>query len=431
MLEPPKHIDTRDSDLRIFSFSLHLIWFWDKKFIKKSSNFETIDESVLCATMRFRSKMHSNWWAFALLLIICCNLSVVELKRSFGIGRSRPKASNPSVRRRGHNVAEPQRPAPQPKTASAPAGPPPAYTPHGNANAPKSNVNEPPPSYAQATNSFSNANYPRQSYAGVNSGTNNMYHPQAPPSYGGSNFGHSPYHNAGPYGGGGMPMAGGFSPGYGGGMPMGGGFGYGPSYQRSSSPMSGLTGNLLTGLAVWQLTRAFSGGNNHNTHIYHHYDNNNQPSSMYAGGVQPQQSYAGGAQTQAVIPVVPATPDQTPAVVVPNTTTIEQPTANQSGHTNQAETATPIPEFDQQFAFSTIHPSLFPYGRRDESLEYWATKNMKKLQTTSPDTSDSAIMTSTTTTAAEATTKSITETPEITTITQATTTTATATDVSA
>lgn len=189
-----------------------------------------------------------------MLLIVCCNLSVVEMKRSFGIGRSRPKVSNPNIRRRGHSVAEAPRNPPhralEPKPASAPsapAGPPPAYS--AGANVPKTNPHELPPSYSQATglgnppNSFSNANYPRQTYTGVNSnqysGTNNMYHAPPPPSYGNTNFGHSPY-SSGPYNS--MPMGGGFSPGfgYGGGM-MGGSYG-----QRSSSPFS--VGNILTGM---------------------------------------------------------------------------------------------------------------------------------------------------------------------------------------
>lgn len=210
--------------------------------------------------------MHSNWWTLAVLIIVCCNLSVVEMKRSFGIGRSRPKVSNPNIRRRGHSVAEAPRAAPQPKAASAPsapAGPPPAYS--AGANVPKTNPHEPPPSYNQATglgsapNSFPNANYPRQTYSGVNSnqysGTNNMHHAPPPPSYGYTPYSGGAY-NSHPMGGmpmGGMPMGGmpmGGMPM--GGMPMGGGFGYGNgmmggSYgQRSSSPFS--LGNIVTGM---------------------------------------------------------------------------------------------------------------------------------------------------------------------------------------
>lgn len=363
--------------------------------------------------MKFHSKMHSNGWAFVLLLLVCCNLSVVELKRSFGIGRSRPKVSNPNIRRRGHNVGEAPRVAPQPKAPSAPAGPPPAYS--AGANVPKTNPHELPPSYSQATalgnspNSFSNANYPRQTYTGVNgnSATNNMHHAQPPPSYGNTNFGHTPY-GAGPYNS--MPVGGGFSPGmgYGNGGGFSPGFGYGNgmmggSYgHRSSSPFG--VGNILTGLAVWQLARGF-GGSNHNTHIYHHYDNN-QPQQTSAGGVQPQQTYASGIQTQAVIP---AAVDQSASVAVQNAAVLEPST--QSNQTNQSEVVTAIPELDAQFPFSTIHPSLFPYGRQSESLEYWATSHTKTLRATSPDTNDS-IITSTTST----TTRDVTETPESTTI---------------
>lgn len=367
--------------------------------------------------------MHSNWWAITLLLIVCCHLSVVELKRSFGIGRSRPKVSNPNIRRRGHTVAEAPRVAPQPKTPTAPAGPPPAYS--ANSNVPKTNPHELPPSYSQATglgnspNSFSNANYPRQGYSGVGShpysGTNNMYHPQPPPSYGGSNFGQTPYgggaYGAGSYGAGqfgagsynSMPMGGGFSPGfgYGNGM-MGGSYG-----QRSSSPFS--MGNILTGLAVWQLARGFGGSNSHNSHVYHHYDNN-QPQPAYAGGVQPQQTYAGGVQTQAV---VPGAVDLSASVAVQNTTAVQP-----SSQSSQSETVTVIPELDTQFPFSTIHPSLFPYGRQSESLEYWATSHSKTLRTSSPDTNDSTITSTSSTTA-----NTVTETPESTTISQPSTTT--------
>lgn len=382
--------------------------------------------------MRFQNKVHSNWWALALLLIICCNLNVVESKRSFGIGRSRPKVSNPNIRRRGHTVAEAPRAAPQApqaKTPSAPAGPPPAYS--AGANAPKTNPHELPPSYSQATglgnspNSFSNANYPRQTYTGVNSnsysGTNNMHHPQPPPSYGQSNFGHTPY-NTGPYNS--MPMGGGYSPGMGGGYSpgMGMGMGYGGGMMgggmmgggmmggyghKSSSPFS--MGNILTGLAVWQLARGFGGSNSHNTHIYHHYDNNQPQQTTYAGGVQTPQTYAGSVPAQAVIP---AAVDQSASATVAVANATAQEPSNQSNPI-PPETVTSIPEFDSQFPFSTIHPSLFPYGRQSESLEYWATSHTKTLRTSSPDTSDSTITSTTSTT-----TKATDEAPESTTISQ-------------
>lgn len=325
--------------------------------------------------------MHSNWIVFALLVIVCCNLSVVELKRSFGIGRSRPKVSNPNIRRRGHSVADAPRVAPQPKAASAPAagqapaGPPPAYS--ANPNMAKTNPHELPPSYSSATgvgnspNSFPNANYPRQTYTGA--GTNNMYHQQPPPSYGNQNMGHMPYNN--------YPSGGGYSSGYGNGMMgmgMGNGMmGMGNSYgQRSSSPFG--VGNILTGLAVWQLARGF-GGSNHNTHIYHHYDNN-----------QPQQTYGGGGQPQVAIPT---SAGQLTPVSVENITVSEP-----SNHSNPPEVVTAIPELDARFPYSTIHPSLFPYGTQSESLEYWATSHTKTLNTLPSDTSDKTIISTTSTT---------------------------------
>lgn len=164
------------------------------------------------------------------------------------------------------------------------------------------------------------------------------------------------------------------------------------------------------GLAVWQLARGF-GGSNHNSHIYHHYDNN-QPQQTYAAGAQPAQTYAGSVQTQAV---APSAPDQSTGTVVQ--TTAGQIPSNQSNQPSNPEAVTAIPEFDAQYQFSTIHPSLFPYGKQSESLEYWAKSHSKTLRTSSPDTNDS-IITSTTSTTASA----VSETPESTTISLPTTT---------
>lgn len=158
------------------------------------------------------------------------------------------------------------------------------------------------------------------------------------------------------------------------------------------------------------MARGFGGSHRDTQHIYHHYDNN-QPQQPYAASAQPAQTYAGSVQTQAV---VPSAPDQSQATVVQ---TGGQEPSTQSNQPNHPEAVTAIPEFDAQFPFSTIHPSLFPYGRQSESLEYWANSHSKTLGTSSPDTNDSIITSTTSTTASAAS-----ETPVSTTISLPTTT---------
>lgn len=336
-------------------------------------------------------KVRANWLLLAIFLIVLCNLGVIETKRSFGIGRSRPKASSPNVRRRAHTPVETPRQSTPQRTANVPAsnhpvGPPPSYSASGNV--PKTNLNGAPPAYSPSQNgppSYSaatgigNANYPRQTYTGSNG-----YH-GAPPSYGANNFGHSPYAGAGA-GYGGYPGSAGMGGVGMGGMGMGG-MGMGGGYQqRSSSPFG--FGNILTGLAVWQLARGFGGG--HNTqHIYHHHTNQEQTS---ATGVNSQPAVHAPSADSVNNNATDAVyyPPPIPAQCIENCTDI-----NING---QSETVTPIPDTDYQFPYSTIHPSLFPYGRSSESLEYWATSHSKILNTSAslPDTTVSTLLSTTT-----------------------------------
>lgn len=183
------------------------------------------------------------------LFIVCaaCMLAmhviVVEGKRSFSIGRSRKKPANINVRRKGA-VPDGKPPVASPPEYSAPGGPrqssgfdaPPSYASVARGN---------PPSYADATRG---ANYPRQQYSS-HVGHSPQYGANSPSSYG---LGSAQSTNPGLYSG--HQMAGG-------GMMGGyGGYGYG-----SSSPFS--FGNVLTGLAVWNLARGF-GSHGRTEHIY-------------------------------------------------------------------------------------------------------------------------------------------------------------------
>lgn len=359
----------------------------------------------------------SDWISLIVVILICCNLSTVELKRSFGIGRSRGKVSNPNVRRRGHIPSGSQNSAPAPapapasshkvshaasESASKPVGPPPPYSAVPNAkNVPPaappaySPSHVGPPSYSATmghSNPSSNLNYPRQSsgtYSGVNSGSGSGPY-NSHPNYGantGAGFSHTPYHsgyggagyngyngmNAAPgfsggYGSYGGGYGGGFGGGFGGGMgPMGG---YG--YQKSPSMFS--AGNLLTGLAVWQLARGLGGSYGHHDRVYHVYNNSPQQAAPVAGTV-PQSTNVQDAVTHA--------PIYTDAAYAANAANVPFP----------AE-VTPVPDANYQYEFATIHPSLFPYGRADESLLYWANTHAKTINITA-DATDSIITTTT------------------------------------
>lgn len=413
--------------------------------------------------------MQTHWILVCLALVFFnIELSVGEPKRSFGFGRSRPKSnSNLSVRRRGHSdppkspqptsqkqhTAHTAQAAPAPASAPAPSapkinGPPPAYSVGPSAG--KTPLNAAPPAYSGV-----NANYPRQSYSGVNSGTNmhqpnqgygwntqNSYggshyggHPQPPPSYGNSMGGYG-----GMQGGyGGMPSHGGYGGGMmsggmmgggmmGGGM-MGGGMGGGmmggvqPIYvqQRSSSMLPSIAGGAITGLAAYQLARAFGGGSNHHhseQHIYHHHEN--PPQSGPAPVSVPNQDVPQAPQAPQApqSPQSPQSPDapqgshhtlqtshqmmdtghqtsQTsygvPVAQVPLAPFPSETNCTENCSTETSIAASSVPEIEPEFPFPEIHPSLFRYAvpPQNKELEYWAKSVNRKLNLTAPDTDNS------------------------------------------
>lgn len=299
-----------------------------------------------------------NWFLVAILLI--ANLCLVESKRGFSIGRSRKKVSNPNVRRKtlGETPVHPSAPEHSPtnqkpigwnvdnKAAQSPVGPPPAYPGLGHNSAPPhgappayspSHVN--PPSYSAATgNSYSNIGRipPRGS-------------PQSGPypdatSFHGIGYGHNAYggpsHTSGLYANNGMGMGG-----YSGLGTYGSGYGHG-----GSSPFS--FGNILTGLAVWNIARGFN-SYNRPQHVYIH-DNrevNNQKPIEPTSDVTPQ-----------------ITGEVVGPVVSPNdcVTCSELPAPS---------TESPV---DAQENYVTYHPSLLTYARgigyQADSVHYFVEK---------------------------------------------------------
>lgn len=409
--------------------------------------------------------MHTNKILVCLtILFVSIEMIVGEPKRSFGFGRSRPKSSsNISVRRRGHLSDPPKAPAPKqthhpapsapaapvPPPASAPKinGPPPAYSAGPSSGKTSLNAAPPaysqshagPPSYSSATGGV-HANYPRQGMApAYGSSPYGHQAPNAGWNVGGANthggYGGGAMPSYGGYGGhGGMPMGGGMMgggmPNYGGGM-MGGGMmgggmmgggmmggGMQPMYmkQRSGSLLPSIAGGALTGLAVYQLSRAIGGGgygsHHHDStqHIYHHYDspegpgqapqsNQNQPAqqtpqlspqapeqTLHSPGQSGQTTYGGGVQKLADVPLAPFPHEAN--------SNAENCTENCSTETNVA--VTPVPEIDNEFPYSTIHPSLFPYASPSQykELDFWARSINKKLDLNGPDTDNSATTTS-------------------------------------
>lgn len=373
---------------------------------------------------------------------------VSEPKRSFGFGRSRPKSnSNISIRRRGHTADPPKAPAPKqsnhhpapsapaapvPPPASAPKinGPPPAYSAGPSSGKTSLNAAPPayqshaaPPSYSSATGLHSN--YPRQGMA-PNYGSSPYGHqaPNAGWNYGGAH----PSGGFGGYGGGAMPSYGGYGGGMmGGGMPsyggyggmmgggmMGGGMmggGMQPVYikQKSGSPIASMAGGALTGLAVYQLARAFGGSGSHHQstqHIYHHYDspegpgqapqpNQNQPDqhtpqlpaqapeqTLHTPGQSTQTAYGGGVQKLPEVPLA----------TFPHEANANTQNCGENCSTEANVAVTPVPEIDYEFPFSTIHPSLFPYASpsQNKELDFWAKSVNKKLDLNGPDTDNSA-----------------------------------------
>lgn len=382
---------------------------------------------------------------FLMLLVVNIDLSVGDPKRSFGFGRSRPKGnSNLSVRRRGHvqeaapktHSAPVQQKQAQPShashTPSAPQGPPPAYS--AGPSAGKTNIHAAPPAYSahgaappSYSASNSHAKYPQQGYSGVSSGTN--LH-QSSPGYGwnanahNSYGGHQPHYGGYPssgmphYGGypsGGMPNYGGYGGMMGGGM-MGGGMmgggsmmgggmmgnsmGVQPIYMQQKKPslLGGVAGYALTGLAGYQLARAFSGGSGsgyHSTqHIHHHYhDAESDRVSSTNENIQSKEPtlQAPVASQSPYSPSIPYNPDvpSVPLAPFPSEIASVSPQSNVNNHDEL--NVTPVPEIDnnEQFPYPTIHPSLFPYASPlpNKDLEYWAKSVDKKLNLT--DTSNS------------------------------------------
>lgn len=206
--------------------------------------------------------------------------------------------------------------------------------------------------------------------------------------------------------GGGMMGGGMMNPGM-----MGGGL-----YQQKQSGgglFSGIGGHLLTGFAGYQLARAIGGGGSHHQstqHIYHHHETPQQAVTpdQYQQTINAQSNNQQTIQSPApagspVGTIAPAAPNQAtqymygqpmpsvPLAPFPNESTNCTENCTEAGKV--AETVTPVPEFSNEY--STIHPSLFPYATFSEHLPYWATSHNKALNLTTPDTTDSSILSTT------------------------------------
>lgn len=230
------------------------------------------------------TKVKINWYFVVILLI--ASASLIESKRGFSIGRSRKKAANPNVRRNNNQQSVPE-PAPKNqkpvatnidnKPAQSPVGPPPAYPGLGHNSAP-SNGAPPaysphqamPPSYSAATgNSYSNIGRIPPG------GAPQSHYPDAT-SFHGIGYGHNAYggpsHVSGLYANNGVGM-GGYS-----------GVGtYGSSFGHGSSPFS--FGNILTGLALWNVARGFNSYNRpQHVHIHEHREVVNNQNPVEASG---------------------------------------------------------------------------------------------------------------------------------------------------
>lgn len=338
--------------------------------------------------------MKLKWVVVSVISVICISSCFAEPKRSWGISRSRTKSTSTNVRRRGQYEQQSKVAPVQQKSAVAPQsngkpdqsiGAPPPYSPVG-VNGGKSNLYAAPPSYSSATGGMNapyNPNYPRQNY-GTHAGMNN-FQQAPPPSYGwnannGYGGGHHPqmspngFAMGNPamsgYGGYGGGAGGGFMPnygGYGGAMPM--------YKQKSSGAMTGIVGGALTGLATYQLARAIGGGfggHSSTQHIYHHHEHPQQPQV-----------------------------DQTPLAAPVDQTGNSSSNINNNNNSNNGnvalqpanvedgkaagaddqQQATPVPDFANEYPYSTIHPSLFPYALNAPSndLDYWAKSHTKQL----------------------------------------------------
>lgn len=292
-----------------------------------------------------------NWVVSGILLLVACSC-VCEAKRSFSIGRSRKKTGNINVRRKG-GVPETPRPAQTPDVpvGGHPAGPPPAYPGMGhhavapNGAPPPYSMNAAqPPSYSSAVGA--NANYPRQTYHQDSHigkiPPRGSYSPQQPHMTTFQGLGPNPYgsppHTAGLYnsnaGAYGAMGAGGY----------GAGYGYG---QRSSSPFS--FGNILTGLAVWNVARGFN-SYNRPQHIY--IDNREKTNEGPENIASPSNPSIDNVSTML--------PQLFPAITSGTSDEV----------TDDVQYVTEIPSIDTaHYMYTTIHPSLLIYS--SENKEYY------------------------------------------------------------
>lgn len=304
------------------------------------------------------SQVKINCFFVAILLI--ASLCLVESKRGFSIGRNRKKAANPSVRRKalGETNAHPS-PAASDHSSSnqkpigwnvdnKPVGPPPAYPGMGHNSMPgappaysPSHVN--PPSYSAATgNTYSNIGRipPR--------GAPQTGFPDAT-SFHGVGYGHNAYggpsHTSGLYANNGMGMGG-----YSGLGTYGSGFGYG-----GNSPFS--FGNILTGLAMWNLARSFN-SYDRPQHIYIQ-DNRG------INGEKPVEQSSSDVSNPTQIPEEIVGPVVSPSECVTCSSEISVSTMESPA--------------DSDTNFVTHHPSLLTYakglGYHSDSVHYFNEKN--------------------------------------------------------
>lgn len=301
---------------------------------------------------------------FLSLVVINCLIDEIDGKRGIAIAR-RAKGSGKSYSsRRGRGQdhhpdvgshserserhAKPPAPAPAPAPAASPkidtpsngqsntqpigwnvnnnnkpVGPPPPYPGLGGSG---TSMNGPPPSYGQAVGAppsypatYGSYGYPQ------NTGSNIQRIPQrgqpgAPSSldttaFHGLGSGHNAYggpsHTGGLYNnqfhsaGGGLynnHNQPGMTPNNAWGAP-GGGYGQGYGYDhRSNNPLS--FGNVLTGLALWNVARGFNSYPSHQQHVHYHggHDSGSQTQSPTLSLVNPQISVDGSTQPSTISP---------------------------------------------------------------------------------------------------------------------------------
>jgi hypothetical protein len=343
-----------------------------------------------------------------LVLVLACLVNLSHEKRLGGLGRRTKPKNNLSVRRQQSAPSPVPVPAPKPVSSSAntggmdakpigwntggqaPVGPPPAYPGLGH-NSVAANGAPPayspsfgsPPSYSALLNRESHigkipprgqpshyGSHDHTSFVGLGGGHN---------AYGGPSFTgiHSP--NVGGYSGvnsgtgmGGLGMA---SGGY------GSGYGYG-----GRSPFS--FGNILTGLALWQVARGFNSYPSHRTvHIYEHRNETGQPTDTVASEpISPQDPYAPPNNPDPYQPYQPPQDVYNP-VIVP-----EYPTGP-SVDPPAAPSPPPVPEFNVYgYGYG------YPYGdQTDKALLYHSlpSDNATPPSSQSPQSSETTLSDST------------------------------------